>query len=217
MLSLKLSLEDEVRLCRACPLCRTRIQGVPGAGPKPAPILLIGEAPGAGEDFVGRPFVGAPGDWLDKNFFVNGLTRQHVYITNAVKCRPPADRTPAPDEVAACKQWLDEDLRWVRPKIILSFGQTGAAAVTKALRAWSLGTEKGRWYWYGPGSIVEVQHPASRQRDYPEEFSRPGAVLVRHLYHPAYVLRGGGLSEMQRDLREVHQTIGGLANWLWAR
>ena len=110
--------------CTRCELARGRTQVVPGTGPARARLMLIGEAPGAEEDRQGRPFVGASGRLLERLLVANGLSREAVFITNIVACRPPGNRAPKPREVQAHAPWLEQQLRLVAPEVIMSLGRT---------------------------------------------------------------------------------------------
>ena len=109
--------------CPDCRLCETRTQAVPGEGPEDARIMFIGEGPGFNEDKQGRPFVGAAGKFLDQLLRVAGLSRDTVYITNVVKCRPPNNRDPQPDEIEACRKWLDRQIELIKPEVIVTLGR----------------------------------------------------------------------------------------------
>ncbi|MGH2399373.1 MAG: uracil-DNA glycosylase [bacterium] len=115
--------------CRRCPLWQTRTQAVPGVGPPTARVMMVGEAPGRQEDLKGEPFVGTAGRFFDSLLASVGLTREDVYITNAVKSRPyigppPGhNRTPSPGEISACRPWLDEQLRIIEPEIVVAMGR----------------------------------------------------------------------------------------------
>ena len=118
-------LEETATAVRACVRCRLhlgRTLAVPGEGPPDADIVLIGEAPGRQEDRTGRPFVGAAGKVLDRSLAAAGLSRPDVYITNVVKCRPPANRPPKADEVQACRPYLLAELRAIQPKLLVTLG-----------------------------------------------------------------------------------------------
>ena len=114
--------DNEVRGCVKCELCQTRTQTVFGEGSSEAKIFFVGEAPGETEDLSGRPFVGRAGQLLDKMIVAMGLRREQVYIANIVKCRPPQNRAPAPDETAACTPYLDRQLEIIQPQIIVTLG-----------------------------------------------------------------------------------------------
>ena len=120
-------LYSRVRSCLRCPLAETRTNAVPGEGPLNADVLLIGEAPGMNEDKQGRPFVGQAGQFLEELLAAAGLTRQEVYICNVLKCRPPANRDPAPVEVTACRDYLDEQIDLVDPLVIVTLGRFSMA------------------------------------------------------------------------------------------
>jgi len=116
-------LHDQVRQCQACRLARGRTLAVPGEGPENAEIMFIGEAPGYHEDQQGRPFVGASGQFLEKLLNSINLTRNDVYIANVIKCRPPTNRDPQPDEMTACRPFLDQQIAIIKPKIIVTLGR----------------------------------------------------------------------------------------------
>ncbi len=120
---------EAVRSCRACPLHRTRTNAVPGEGNLDADVMLVGEAPGRTEDEQGRPFVGAAGQLLNELLERAGMPRQTVYITNVVKCRPPNNRTPTEEEVASCIGYLKDEIRLVRPRVIVALGNTAGSAI----------------------------------------------------------------------------------------
>ena len=110
--------------CTRCPLAATRTQVVFGRGDPTAQVLLVGEAPGADEDRDGRPFVGQAGHELASALVASGLDRRAVYITNAVKCQPPGNRRPTPEELEACRPWLDLELLVIRPTVVVGLGIT---------------------------------------------------------------------------------------------
>ena len=120
-------LYKEITICQRCELSQGRTKTVPGEGPENAEIMFIGEAPGFHEDRQGRPFVGAAGKFLDELLASIGLTREDVYICNVIKCRPPSNRDPQPDEMAACKPFLDKQIELVRPKLIVTLGRFSMA------------------------------------------------------------------------------------------
>ena len=120
-------LYKEIAICQRCELSQGRTKAVPGEGPENAEIMFIGEAPGFHEDRQGRPFVGAAGKFLDELLASIGLTREDVYICNVIKCRPPSNRDPQPDEMAACKPFLDKQIELVRPKLIVTLGRFSMA------------------------------------------------------------------------------------------
>jgi DNA polymerase len=122
-----MSLLDEiaaqVNSCQRCPLGQTRTMAVPGAGPPDARIMFVGEGPGRDEDLQGEPFVGRAGKVLTKLLRRIGLSREDVFITNIVKCRPPDNRDPQPDEVSACREYLDGQIAFIRPVLICTMGR----------------------------------------------------------------------------------------------
>lgn len=112
-----------VHRCTQCPLHQGRTNAVPGEGPANAEIMFIGEGPGAQEDRQGRPFVGPAGQFLDGLLASIGLTRQQVFIANMVKCRPPQNREPLPDEISACRPYLDRQIELIAPRLIVTLGR----------------------------------------------------------------------------------------------
>jgi uracil-DNA glycosylase family 4 len=120
---------DEVRGCPLCKLARTRKNAVPGEGQLSAKIMFIGEAPGRSEDEKGRPFVGAAGKILDNLLEKAGIERSQVFITNVVKCRPPNNRMPEEDEVAACRPYLERQIALIKPKVICILGRTAYSSL----------------------------------------------------------------------------------------
>jgi len=125
-MSLLDSIAEQIRGCTRCPLAEGRMQAVPGVGPADAEIMLIGEAPGAEEDAQGEPFVGKAGQVLTVLLRNAGLERSDVYITNICKCRPPQNRDPNPDEVRACREYLDGQIACIRPTLICTLGRWAA-------------------------------------------------------------------------------------------
>lgn len=122
-------LEDAISACRLCPLCEGRNNTVPGAGPAPARLMLVGEAPGREEDLSGKPFVGRGGRLLDAALQKAGLDRSEIFITSVIKCRPPNNRKPLKKETACCLPYLEAQIKIVRPKVVCLLGNTAAAAV----------------------------------------------------------------------------------------
>ena len=117
------ALHDRINVCTVCRLHETRTRAVPGDGPVTARIMAVGEAPGENEDRTGRPFVGAAGQLLTRLLQSIGLDRQDIYICNVLKCRPPGNRDPEPDEVSSCAHFLDEQIALIRPDVILLLGR----------------------------------------------------------------------------------------------
>ena len=161
------ALRSEVENCKRCPLHATRTQGVLGVGPRRADWLVIGEAPGAEEDRRGEPFVGRAGELLtriikamDDARLIDGvpLTRDTVYICNVLKCRPPENRNPEPDEVASCEPFLKKQIELVRPEIIVALGKFAVQTLlqTKA----PITKLRGRWHGYHGIKLMPTFHPA---------------------------------------------------------
>ncbi len=120
-------LEAEIGQCQKCMLHRGRTHAVPGEGPSAADIMFVGEAPGFHEDQQGRPFVGAAGQFLEELLESIGMTREDVYITNVIKCRPPGNRDPLPEEINACEPYLDRQIGLVQPTMIVTLGRFSMA------------------------------------------------------------------------------------------
>jgi len=118
---------DAVSDCKKCDLCHSREKGVPGEGPPDAEIMFIGEGPGFHENMQGRPFVGAAGDLLVELLGAIGMKREQVFITNVVKCRPPGNRDPQPEELHACNPYLEKQLQIINPKVIVTLGRFSMA------------------------------------------------------------------------------------------
>lgn len=118
---------EEVSVCTDCKLHHSRKLGVPGEGPVDAEIVFIGEGPGFHENIQGRPFVGAAGEFLEELLSTIGMTRDEVFITNVVKCRPPGNRDPQPGELEACSSYLDRQLRAINPKVVVTLGRFSMA------------------------------------------------------------------------------------------
>jgi len=152
------ALEDRIRTCSACGLCQGRTLAVPGTGSRNARLLLLGEAPGADEDRAGEPFVGRAGRLLDQMLLAIGLSRQQVYIANVLKCRPPQNRDPAPDELAACRPFLDRQIALLRPQVILALGSFAAQSLLGG--DGRVGALRGRVHRCGDSAVVVTYHPA---------------------------------------------------------
>ena len=148
----------EVASCTACKLCERRNRAVPGEGALDPPILFIGEGPGADEDASGRPFVGRAGQLLDKMIAAIQLERRQVYIANIVKCRPPENRQPEPDEVRACAGYLERQIAALRPRLICTLGLPATRALLPDVRA--ISAVRGREFTYGGVPLVPTFHPA---------------------------------------------------------
>jgi DNA polymerase len=151
--------------CTRCPaLASTRTQTVFGEGNHSARLMFIGEAPGADEDRLGRPFVGRAGRLLDDMITKGmGLRREDVYIANILKCRPPENRVPMADEVAHCRGYLDQQIEIVRPEFLCLLGKTAAAALLDTKDP--MGKLRGRWFRYREVRTLVIYHPAYLLRD----------------------------------------------------
>jgi len=170
--------------CTRCPLAATRTQVVFGTGDPDADLMFVGEAPGREEDLQGVPFVGRSGQLLDRLLVEElGLGRHQVYIANVVKCRPPDNRDPRPEEITACRPYLEEQVSLIAPKVVVTLGNFA----TRLL----LDTDQG---------ITKLRGAA-----YPV-----GDVQLVPTFHPAAALRGGGvvLAQMRADLVRAKQLIG---------
>jgi DNA polymerase len=154
--------------CRRCPLCETRTKTVFGTGDRHAELLFVGEGPGQDEDQQGEPFVGRAGQLLNKMLAAIGLAREQVYIANIVKCRPPRNRNPAPEEASACRPYLERQIALLQPKLIVSLGAVSANNLLGNSEA--VGRMRGKHHHYQPGDGAE-----------------PIPLLVT--YHPSYYLR----------------------------
>lgn len=126
-----LAIRHQIEQCQACPLAAGRLNVVPGEGPANSQIMFIGEGPGFHEDRQGKPFVGPAGNFLDELLGYAGLKRSEVFITNVVKCRPPENRNPQPEELAACQRYLDAQIAAINPRIIVTLGRFSMARFIK--------------------------------------------------------------------------------------
>jgi DNA polymerase len=186
------TLATEVAGCRACGLCQTRTQTVFGVGNRQADLMLIGEAPGVDEDRAGEPFVGRGGQLLNLMLAAIGLTREQVYIANILKCHPPGNRDPSPEEALRCEPFLQRQIELVRPKLLLAVGRVAAQSLLRSGTA--VGLLRGQWFSFGADEI-------------------PLAVT----YHPAYLLRSPDqkglvwqdLQRVARRLRDLQNTEAG--------
>jgi len=161
------ALVEEILHCRRCGLWETRTNAVPGEGPIDAKVMLIGEAPGRHEDAQGRPFVGAAGKLLTELLEMIGLRRSNVYITNLLKCRPPGNRDPLPDEVEACSPYLDRQVELIRPRVIVTLGRHSTKYVLErgGLRVRGISQVRGRVFSLELNGlvvrVVPTYHPAA--------------------------------------------------------
>jgi uracil-DNA glycosylase len=179
-------LHKQIKLCTRCPLYRSRTQAVPGVGPSSARIVFVGEAPGRQEDRQGKPFVGAAGKVLEELLVSVGLSRADVYITNVVKSRPTSgprpgrNRPPTTDEIAACRPWLDEQLRIIRPAVIVTLGRIALEQ-------------------FAPGRSLAKVHG---------RLITDTGVTILPLYHPAAVLyRRSWMRVLKRDFQRLRRVL----------
>src|SRR5207253_10505002 len=168
----------EVRTCRMCRLSQTRTLGVPGEGNPNAEVMFIGEGPGFNEDQQGRPFVGAAGQLLTEMLQVIGLRREDVFITNVVRCRPPGNRDPLPDELSACDTYTLRQVDLLKPKLIVTLGRFSMAR------------------FFGPGPMRELH---GRSQDW-------HGITCLAMYHPAFILRTPTV-EMRRTYADDFRRI----------
>jgi DNA polymerase len=161
-------LKETIRTCTACELHKTRTQGVVGVGDEKAEWLIIGEAPGADEDAQGEPFVGQAGKLLDAMLAAIGLKRgENVYIANVLKSRPPGNRNPAPEEVAACLPYLERQIQLIQPKIIIALGRFAVQSLLNTEEA--IGKLRGRVHQYQGVPLIVTYHPAYLLRNLPDK------------------------------------------------
>ncbi|KAF0164966.1 MAG: hypothetical protein FD157_1647 [Rhodocyclaceae bacterium] len=157
-----------VAACRQCRLGETRKQAVLGVGDRNADWLFVGEGPGAEEDERGEPFVGQAGKLLDNMLAAIGLKRgEDVYIANAVKCRPPENRTPAPEEAAACKPYLERQIELIQPKLIVALGRPAAQTLLQA--EVKIAAARGKLHDYRGIPLIVTYHPAYLLRTLPDK------------------------------------------------
>jgi uracil-DNA glycosylase len=159
--------ENEVKGCTRCRLCETRTQTVFGEGDVDAKIFFIGEGPGENEDLTGRPFVGRAGDLLNRMIAGMGLKRENVFIANVVKCRPPENRAPAPDEVATCTPYLERQLEIVRPRVIVTLGLPAMHYMLNTKN--SMAKMRGQWHAWRGIKLMPTYHPAYVLRSYTDQ------------------------------------------------
>ena len=156
-------LRERCAECQACPLGRTRTNLVFGVGEPTADLMFVGEAPGEQEDLQGIPFVGKAGQLLDRFLYAVDIDRRQVYIANILKCRPPKNRDPLPEEEDACIGHLREQVRLIRPKIIVCLGRIAAQRLIRP--DFRITAEHGRWFEKGNYLMTAVYHPAALLRD----------------------------------------------------
>lgn len=156
-------LEAKCKGCTACELCKTRTNVVFGQGNKNADLMFVGEAPGADEDASGVPFVGRAGKLFDKYLEAVGISRDEVYIANMLKCRPPKNRDPLPSEQDLCIDFLREQIRIIKPKMIVCLGRISAMRLIK--EDFKITREHGLWFKKGNFDLCAVFHPSLLLRD----------------------------------------------------
>ncbi len=156
-------LQNDCENCKKCDLYRTKNNTVFGKGAKNADILFVGEAPGEQEDMQGIPFCGASGKLLDKFFFAADLSQDDYYVANILKCRPPHNRDPHPEEQEACIGHLREQLKLIEPTIIVCLGRIAAMKIIKP--DFKITREHGKWFKKGNYYIMAVYHPSALLRD----------------------------------------------------
>jgi uracil-DNA glycosylase family 4 len=175
-------LAETVRDCRKCRLHQGRTQVVFGTGNPDADLVFVGEAPGQDEDIQGEPFVGRAGQLLTRIIEAIGLTREQVYILNVIKCRPPGNRNPLPDEVAACQSILHAQLACLQPRVMCVLGTFAAQ------------------------TLLQTEESISRLRG---RFHRLGDIPVMPTYHPAYLLRNPqGKRAVWDDMQQIQRVLG---------
>jgi uracil-DNA glycosylase family 4 len=162
------ALAQAVEQCQACTLCSSRTNTVFGVGDKQADWLIVGDAPGENEDLQGEPFVGQAGKLLDNMLKALGLDRtSKVYITNVLKCRPPGDRNPEPEEIAQCEPFLRRQVQLLQPKIVLAMGRFAVQALLGTSEP--IGKLRGRAHQYMGIPLVVTYHPAYLLRNLPDK------------------------------------------------
>jgi DNA polymerase len=148
----------EVSACERCPLHYSRKHAVPGEGPANAEFMFIGEGPGFHENEQGRPFVGAAGKFLEELLAKVGMQRGQVYITNVVKCRPPGNRDPLPEELGACSDYLERQIQAINPKVIVTLGRFSMARYLPNVK---ISQVHGQARWVNGRLVVAMFHPAA--------------------------------------------------------
>jgi uracil-DNA glycosylase len=191
------SLRDRALVCEDCALCNSRTKVVFGVGDPEADLMLVGEAPGKNEDRQGEPFVGQAGRLLDQLLSEIGLDRSDAYIANVLKCRPPGNRDPRPDEIDACKGYLREQIRLIQPRVVVTLGNFA----TKLLLATDTGITRMRgqaYPWWLGATLVPTFHPAAALRSgervtnlMREDFALAGSLLGGSIEASATSQAGG--------------------------
>ena len=156
-------LREQCLECTRCHLCETRTNVVFGVGPEDAKIMFIGEGPGENEDLQGEPFVGRAGKLLDDMLELIDLDRSKVYIANMVKCRPPKNRDPLPEEQNACAPWLSRQIELINPRVIVCLGRISAMRFIRP--DFKITKEHGQWFEKDGRQVMAIYHPAALLRD----------------------------------------------------
>jgi len=170
----------QIAVCQKCALAQVRTHTVPGEGPENAEIMFIGEAPGYHEDRLGRPFVGAAGKFLEELLASINLRREDVYICNVVKCRPPNNRDPLPNEIEACRPYLDRQIELIKPRLIVTLGRHSMAR-------------------FFPKAMISKIHGVPK---------KVGDTIVLPLFHPAAALHQPKYrSDIERDMLKIPQIL----------
>ena len=176
-------LYKEIQTCRKCILSQGRTNAVPGEGPEDADIMFIGEGPGFHEDRQGRPFVGAAGNYLNELLEKIGMKREDVYIANVVKCRPPGNRDPQPEEIESCRPYLDKQIDLIRPRLIITLGRFSMQR-------------------YFPGASISRIHGQPK---------RVGNVIYYPMFHPAAALhQPRWRSLVEEDVLKIPELLANL-------
>ena len=178
-----IQLKQDCAACQNCPLGATRTNLVFGVGDEKAEVLFVGEGPGEQEDLKGEPFVGPAGKLLDDMLAMIGLDRSRVYIANIVKCRPPHNRDPQPNEQQACIGWLERQVELIQPKLIVCLGRIAAMALIDP--GFRITRQHGQWFDVKGRRIMATYHPSALLRD---ESKRPEAFM--------------DLRELRKEIRE---------------
>ena len=173
-------LASEISVCTKCILSKSRTKAVPGEGPEDAAIMFVGEGPGFHEDKQGRPFVGAAGQFLEELLAGIGMRREQVFIANVVKCRPPGNRDPLPEEIEACRPYLDRQIELINPRVVVTLGRYSMA----------------RWF---PNAKISAIHGQTRKLE--------GRLIVP-MFHPAAALHQPSLRrDVEADFRKLPEIL----------
>ena len=173
-------LASEISVCAKCILSKSRTKAVPGEGPENAAIMFVGEGPGFHEDKQGRPFVGAAGQFLEELLAGIGMRREQVFIANVVKCRPPGNRDPLPEEIEACRPYLDRQIELINPRVVVTLGRYSMA----------------RWF---PNAKISAIHGQTRKLE--------GRLIVP-MFHPAAALHQPSLRrDVEADFKKLPEIL----------